>query len=211
MLVQRIIATKEILVMRHGEPVHTKSAFLADKRAQLTNRGYCQAYLSGQALGKRQQHPDLIIVSSMTRAQETATFLVDGFFGITHTRIPIETVDYLHEINIGSNPNVFKAIQSLLLPTKKYESIDAARERIQLNLTNILDRKNSSVLIIGHAGVNSIIDQLLLAQHSFMRYLQIPHCGIAQYTESSGSWIRDKWLNGKEALFDTQQLPKTYF
>src|SRR5690349_8706090 len=78
-------AIRHIILIRHGQYVYGDS----DKERMLTELGRAQAKLTGQRLAELKVPIDDVVISTMTRAQETAKIIMTqlpaaGSFNIVH-------------------------------------------------------------------------------------------------------------------------------
>lgn len=150
-----------IYVMRHGETdYNVKNIFQGRKEISLNNKGIEQAKNMAEKL--RNIHIDIILVSPLIRARETARFvsLVTGINPLVETG--------LIERNFGDmegKPNREDCnIKMLLDYDKNYnicnvEPIQSLFDRVYKCMDNIiLKYKSKDILLVTHAGVAQAID-----------------------------------------------------
>lgn len=154
----------KIYFVRHGQSTANLDDVIAGKRdVDLTEKGLEGAKKLGEKLKKDNYSFDYVFSSNMIRAKKTASILVDEMKSSQKVHI----IEELRERDCGDFE--MKPSHMLLEATKtdieeaNMESLDEMLDRISSGIEKIygIVDKDSSVLIVAHAGVYRILKIIL--------------------------------------------------
>jgi broad specificity phosphatase PhoE len=143
----------ELFVLaRHGEStLNSENRINGDPAVPvaLTERGRKEALLLGRQIAH--VHLDLCICTRFSRTRETAEIALEG------RDVPIEVEPLLDDIDVGNlegipleDYRVWKREHTRADPFPGGESLDAAALRYAQAFRKLLDREESSVLVVAH-------------------------------------------------------------
>lgn len=177
-----------LVLVRHAESLHNRDGSAAPVDSGLTALGWRQAHAAAAWLQARYR-PDVVISSSLVRAQQTAEVIGAAF------ELPVLTVKGLEEAELPYWEE---------LPYRWQEPMDswddnwqpdkiaspryaAFRDDVRAGLQRVLDgRHNSTILAVTHGGAIGTLMRSLFGGHHVA--VNTANTGITQFTWEKNHW-----------------------
>jgi broad specificity phosphatase PhoE len=152
----------KLIMVRHGESEGNRDRrFTISSEVGLTERGVRQAHQVAQRIGQL-FHPSIVITSPFRRARQTSEIIA------RHLNLPIETVDDLHERDLGClKGHSYDDLRALIAKDPSYdpargwfwkpaggESYEDVRTRVIAAIDQLLRRyPRDEIVVVSHGGV----------------------------------------------------------
>jgi len=183
--------------MRHGQTL-----FNVQKRIQgwcdspLTETGIQQAQIASQYFKDNQIHFDAAYCSTSERASDTLELV---------TNMPYTRLKGLRELSFGKFEGAPEYLHPKDDPKKHFgnyyvqfggEDNQAAQQRVNQTLTEIMDKDNQSVLVVSHAGAIMMFSDLWTDMQK-LRDSGFTNCSILKFTYENKQFHFEKIINFK--------------
>jgi broad specificity phosphatase PhoE len=156
---------QQIYIIRHGNSGKTNEAgiLLDDFSRQLSAEGQLEVKNLAIHLEAMGVNPDVIISSLLVRAQETAHIIAQQVGPVT-----IESSDLIGETNLGTIPSTKEGLVSAdygynteVVARAGGETIEEVESRVLQFLAELLNRADTTILVVSHGLTLSVMSQLL--------------------------------------------------
>ncbi len=177
-----------LVLVRHAESLHNRDGAAAPVDSGLTALGWRQAHAVAAWLQARYR-PDVVLSSSLIRAQQTAEVIGAAF------EMPVQTVKGLEEAEL---PYWEELPYSWQAPMDSWDDnwqpdpaaaprYVAFRDALHDGLLRVLDgRQNSTILAVTHGGAIGTLMRSLFGGHHVA--VNTANTGITQFTWEKNHW-----------------------
>lgn len=200
---------------------------MPDPEIPLTKLGHLQAMRTGEEMARRKIFPDLVFCSPYKRTRETAQDILSGIYRYSKASLfhRLSFLDVLVSRRSGAAANYPRPYLSVLFPEEdaRYknsnriefrppggESIRDIFEKRLPPFRAILERVSfSTLLIIGHAYINTCTRSLLTGEPLETVPIGGPNLGVYRFERKPGDilWQLDPALDGRHPISD--EIPIT--
>lgn len=157
--------------VRHGESEDNSRTVWSRPWTPLTDKGRQQARDSAKAIKEQGLAFDLIVVSPLSRAQETAQIIIDA---IGHPRDALETNDLFVERDWGSLAGT-EGYGTLTIAdidnVPGAEKLEHVQERARQGLEYLKSKPHARILLVGHGSYGRALRRVINGEPHTNEYL----------------------------------------
>lgn len=205
----------EIYLIRHANPDYRLQEKLGDKAMPLSKAGEEQSKLLAKALKGCQI--DVVYSSELTRAKETAKFLVPASKIIIEPRL--NEIDWINWYRV----KYFRTSESRRTQyLKNYQELDLELDKFQAQMRRLLayifkENKGKKVALVCHGNIiRSMLTSIINADVIGFLSIEIFQSSISKLVIDSDAYVKVSYINDfkhlksqpSEDLFDTLQDSK---
>lgn len=166
---------KALYFIRHGESEDNRDYVWSRPHTPLTDKGRQQALETAKNIKDQSLTFDLVVVSTLPRAIETAQIIIDA---IAHAKDAVEYNELLVERDWGSltgqpNKNFYSDGRTIEIidQTEGTEKLKDVQERARKVLEYIKTKPQANILIIGHGSFGRALRRVVNGEPHTHEYL----------------------------------------